>query len=444
MKLSAALLVGSLAANAAIIAVFALKPTLAPAAMRDYFSSGGASTPPGPPSAAKRDVEAADRQAAAQQAKLWGALYSADLPTFVGQLRAAGFSPQMIRAIVTAQIDARYTERMAAVYREMSDGPYWKPDPTSSLGGGQSMIEKLNQLSRERSNAVRELLQGDPQLMADTATATAQRQRYGSISPENIIAVERVSQDYAEMIAQIRIAARGMMLKEDQDLITMLEGERKKDLAAILSPAEMEEYALRTSTVTSRLRSTMTSMDASEDEFRAIYRIMEPLDPIINPTNRVGALGADFMQQREAAQKQADDQIKAALGDQRYADYSRASSPEYQQLARLGKQDAIPVQTVNQAYDLRNNTSAESQRIYADTAMSVDQKRAALTALAQNTRNQLKSMLGPTSGPGYVEVAGRWLDALERGSSVTFGPQNAMSYRTLPPPGAQPPAPPRN
>jgi len=81
-------------------------------------------------------------------------------------------------------------------------------------------------------------------------------------------------------------------------------------------------------------------------------------------------------------------------------------------------------------FGLRDGVAQDSNRIYGDPALTLDQKRAALQALALQTRTQILAALGPTAGPAYVQTA-RWLTLVERGSAVTFGPEYRMSSKKL-------------
>jgi uncharacterized protein (DUF4415 family) len=143
-------------------------------------------------------------------------------------------------------------------------------------------------------------------------------------------------------------------------------------------------------------------------------------------------LGGDAMKERTAAQAQVAEQLKAALGEARYAEYARTSDREYQAISRLTQQANLPATAAVQAYDLRAAASKESNRIFADAALSNDQKRAALATLAQNTRTQLTAALGADVGSTYLKVANTWLSRIEQGAAVTFT-ENGSSTRNLPP-----------
>ena len=125
-------------------------------------------------------------------------------------------------------------------------------------------------------------------------------------------------------------------------------------------------------------------------------------------------------------------QLTATLGEARYVEYARASDREYQTITRLAQQANLPATVAVQTYDLRAQASKESNRIFSDTALSTDQKRAALQTLAQSTRTQLSATLGAEVGGTYLKVAESWLSRIERGSAVTFTEGGGTSSRSLP------------
>jgi len=423
MKLVPALLAGSAALNAALLGLMAVRPALAPAAMRDFF--GGAATAP---TAGARPAE----RPAAGAAPIWARLQTDDLPALVARLRAAGFAPNIIRAILEAQIDERFHQRMTALVGTVASTPFWKPDPTSGMNN-QKFFEEYNQIYRERGKMLRELL-GDDYLAGVAADPTAaQRRQFGNLSKAKIEMVQRITDDYSEMAGQVRSAAGGMFLPEDREKLALLDSEKKVDLAAVLSPDELNDYLMRTSTVTNRLRQALSIMDASEAEFRAIYEANAPFTDILYPSGAT-YFSNDVMQQRRDAQAQIAAQLKTALGDERYADYTRAQNNDYQMLYRLTQLDNLPAEAAARAYDVRNSTMTQSMAIMNDKGLDNDQKHAALQTLAQTGKTQLIGALGVDAGNTYVKSA-TWLTYIERGGAVAQNPDGGgMSYRSLPSP----------
>jgi len=417
MKVSPLLLAGSLAANAALCAALAWQPTLAPPALRPFlfrhFSFGDAGPATPAPVA---------RRAPPEHSKLWTALANDDLATLIARLRAAGFPPAVIREIIRANVSARYSARLRALTDPDPDTPFWRlPSQFATAGASTKRNEEINQLQRERAKLLRDLLAGD--LFATGDVTAAQRRQFGDLPRPKIDQLQRVEDDYAEMNAAVRSAMNGIMLPEDRDKLALLNREKQADLAAILTPEELADYTMRSSPITAILRTRLGAFDPTEDEYRAIFRVQQSL----NDQFPSGSLVTDF-ESRQAAQKQLEAQLQSTLGDARYADYSRATNREFQQLSRLAERANLPAETAVQAFGARDSVAQESNRIFNDAALSYDDKKAALQSLAQNTRAQLLATLGPTAGAAYVKIADSWLTNVERGNAVTFAANNGMSW----------------
>jgi hypothetical protein len=435
MKPATSLLAFSLAANVALAAVFAFKPALAPPAFRDWFSRGttpddvameagaGASKP------AARTAMSADATGRIPE-KFWSTLDADDLPTLLAHLRAAGLPPSVIRAIVAAKIEKLLRPRAETVAATIANTPFWKPDPRNS-NFGSGFFEQYNQIYRERWKLLRQVLGDEVYAGTGVDASDVQQRRYGDIPKNKIDLVERIEADYAEMNSQLRASQQGIILPEDREKIALLEREKRADLAATLTPQELAEYDLRTSSTTSRLRTPLTVMDASEAEFRTLFAIQSKYNDRLYPT--VAVLTPELASQRTAATQEMYAEIKAALSEPRFADYVRSANSEYQQLYRLAQRDHIATDVAVRTFGLRDSAAAESSRIAADSSLSVEQKRAALQALAQTTKSQIVTALGPSAGETYSQVA-RWLPMLERGSAISVGIDGQVTARSVNPP----------
>lgn len=428
MKLPVLLLAGSLAANVALVVVLARKPDLAPPVLRGWLGgSGDAARASGSTHASPRPRPVATK--AAGNAGYWASLSTPDLPGLITRLRAAGFPPELIRAVVSAQLEMQFRERVNAIVGAVAETPFWKPEPTSSLYNPKFQ-EQISQIYRERSRLQRQLLGDEAFMNAGEATA-AQRRQYGDLPKAKIDLLQRIVEDYQEMTSQVRSATQGITLPEDREKIALLEREKRADLAAILTPQELEDYEMRNSNTTMRLRQAMTLMDASEEEFRALYKIMQPLTDVINPPT-FGVSGADMARLRQEAQVKANEAIKATLGEARFTDYQRANNYEYQQLVRIAQRDNVSTEMIRSTYDLRDELIKESGRIYDDKELNPDEKRAALATLGQKTKAQIIGYLGVNAGNAYIQSA-TWTTAAERGWVIRVGADGqANSYYSLP------------
>lgn len=441
MNLRVLLLAGLIMVNCGLIATFLLRPSLAPAALQRFLPQSDSREQASAPRSTNSRAIAAGQKKSAASPELWQSLHSTDLATLVQRLREAGFPPTMVRAIVDAEVERQFSPRIKELTRANTEIPYWRQD-SGYYSGNSKLFESINQIYRERSRVLRDLLGKDAYAVSGV-DPTVQRRQYGNLSQAKIDLVQRITEDYAEMTGQIRSAMQGVALPEDREKLALLEREKRADLAAVLTPDELADYEMRTSNITMRLRTALTMMDASEAEFRSIYQAHDPFKEVLYPTSAGGMMyiTSDVTEKRREATRQINGQLKKDLGDTRFAQYQRATDSEFQQLYRLGQRDNIPYDTLVRAHDVRTPTAEASIKIVDDPALSPDAKRVALKELAQTARTTLLSTLGPTAGPTYVENS-RWLNYLDQGRGISLGPDGSMSIRSVPmnpPPGTPAP-----
>ena len=84
---------------------------------------------------------------------VWPDLQTDDLPALAARLRASGFPPSLIRAILAAQLDEQFAARRKALLAADANLPFWK---------SQTRDPKLTtaqvQLDREQQKLLRQLL----------------------------------------------------------------------------------------------------------------------------------------------------------------------------------------------------------------------------------------------------------------------------------------------
>ena len=440
MKSTVPLLTTSLIANAALFGLLLVRPALAPVAIRNTFTSDAARAAVVAAAqselvrAAAQTNAQAEREAAAHR-RLWSRLDSADLPTLITRLRAAGFTASIIRNIVNARVEARFHSRIAELTRESLATPFWKSEPMGTANFTR-ILESLAEISREHVQLRRQLF-GDEFFTRDqTAASESRRAIYRDLPSTKVNLIEQISRDYAEMEQQIRRAAQGILLPEDREKLAFLQSERRRDLAAVLSPAELEDHLMRTSPITSRLRPALSLMDATEAEFRALYQIHLPYADVLFPGFGGSSLTTlEMALKRRELQDTLFAQASAALGETRAKEFFRAGITEYQQLTRLAQRDNLPPDTAARVFDVRDQAAGESKRIFENRSLSMEEKRAALQALAQTTSNQLLVTLGSNAGQQYLKSA-PWLPAIANGAMITFSPEGGWGARSVSPPPA--------
>ncbi|MFA6959273.1 MAG: hypothetical protein WC205_00815 [Opitutaceae bacterium] len=421
MKALPLLLVVSLVANVALLATrssrftrnepdTAASSSTSASAARSANSKAGANTPTDVLSALKADDPEALRDF----------------------LRAAGLPDDTVRSIVSSIIWNRYRDRMKALQPKPDPNkPWWKDEPNNWYANTtREQRAELRRLQREASDESTRVLGPDK----NNSGRNWQDPRLAFLPEGKRKDLQEVEQDYQDLIQEVQQDMQGLALPSDVEKLRFLQEEKKKDLASMLTPEELSDYDLRMSRTAQQLRWKVSKFDATEDEYRKIFALQKNFDNSQN-TDAWGNLinqGPDDWKKRQEGETQLKEQLKVALGDDRYTDYLRSQNYEYQQLQSAVRRLSLPPETATQVFNLRNDISSESKLIAANENLGYDQKKQALVDLANRTRDQVRTRLGTEAADVYLKTSMSWLNNLEQGSIPTFSEDgNANNWSSI-------------
>lgn len=414
MKARTVLLPASIAANALLLAAVVFQPSIpglrrlgtspAPAALPEFTAPTRTASP-------SADVPAG----------VWPAIESTDLAVFTANLRAVGLPDRLVRILINAEINERYRAREAALRPPRPQREFW--ETRSNHEGQPATLEARLELLdiRREKNALRRELLGDSVAAADS----------NPIPRATRELVRQIGEDYSAMIQQIRADARDFLLPADEEKIRYLESERAQELAELLTPDQLREHELRSDQVANNLRSNLSAFRPDEAEFRLIYELQKELDTAF-PNNRQNP-PSDFWDQRRAAQNEMNEQLKAALGDERHREYLRSQDHHYRNLTQLAARFDLPAETPARIYDQRDASTARALDIFRNADLSAADKRAAFARLAAESREQLTARLGAEAAEAYLaRTQNNWITQLEEGRVTEQLPNNSSRSHRLP------------
>jgi len=397
------LLALSLAANAALYwqrsatstAASASSPNVAPAEATALAATTKAAS--GNPVATEAD--------AARIAQAWANLQSSDLTTLVTRLRGAGFSPAMIRAIVAARVQEQFSARRAALFSQREEQPFWKGQRYFDA----KIMAGMRELQREQSALLKQLLGADGEPGNEEKLAY-QRRQFGDLPRDKMDQMQSIIGDYGELRSQIYSAANGVMLPEDREKLMLLEKEQRADLAALLTPQELENYELRSSSTANNLRSQLALFNPTEEEFRAIFKLQQAFDEKYGSANLVS--NPELFRQRQVQQQELLTQVKAVLSPERVADYQQASDPAYQMVNRLVARLELPASAATQVVTVQQEITKRASTVRSDKTLSTEVRNMQLNALAQEATSRLTTTLGTRGLEAYKQYGGQWVQSL--------------------------------
>lgn len=398
MKPLPVLIALSLAANAALLAVLSLRAT---------GSGSGSSSPSDSSRHASASGSFAGRNAAsAVDPKLWADLSSSEYSAQIARLRAAGFPEIVVRAIITAEIQTSFAARRKALSPPSAHQPYWQnPPPTD-----RKLAADLRALALEQNKLLSSLFDG-PDLYANVLGSLSERRQNAGLPAAKIDQIARVKRDYNEMRADIM--AGGTLLPEDRAKMVLLDKEQRADIATLLSPRELEDYDLRTSSTAMQMRSSLGSFNPSEAEFRTIYKLQTELNERFPATGLSAATAVDMMRQRGEAQTQINAQIQAALGPERGADYARSTDYNYQAIDRVAQRLDLPKTAAIEAWTVQKDIQARARALQLDQDLTPETRSAQLAALSAEATTKFTTALGPRGFEVYQQNGGAWLQTLQ-------------------------------
>ncbi len=322
-------------------------------------------------------------------------LVTAGDPAATERFRQLGLPDSVIRALIVRQIDLRFRDREQALRSTERDAfwrrdfPYYTTRPTDPLAALD--------LRREKNAEKKRLLAGLPD--PDNASTHPGE---SFIPPAKREQLRLIREDY-QALRQLYSAYDGVLLPEEREKLLFLETQERADLAALLTPEELTEYDLRNSPTAQQLRYQLSAFDATEDEYKAIHALRRAHDEQHLPQSGRTVIYLSAPGPADARKKLADD-LKAALGDERYAAYERAQDADYRTLASIATRLELPPEKAIEAHALKAALEKKMREFRVVPGTPGNEQRAAyLAALAEEAEAGFTAILGEKGYAAYQE-----------------------------------------
>jgi hypothetical protein len=395
-----ALIMLSLVANVALATIVLLRP--APAARLSAGDDLSASSRDSAGASPHRVAALADSPTLNPEfaALRWSKLHSTgSLAELVARLRSAGFPTPVIRAVVSGALGQEYIDRRKELTKAEADLPFWK-DPFTVRD--PKAAASIRALGREHAAIVRELFGPEAVDEFDEWVLHQQHLYGGVLSPEKIQRVQEIARDYNDLRAEIYSAR--VLFPEDREALAKLEQEQRADLAAVLSPEELEAHDLRTSNTANMLRWQASALDLTEAEFRALYRAAIAVEQQLGSNAETRSPNA----MREKAERIAQ-QLGGVLPPERLQQFVEASDPQFAQTARLVARLQLPPSVTRDVVAIQKDAMERFSALARDSNSAPEARQ----ALAREVTEKLSAKLGGARGvEAYKLNGGQWMNTL--------------------------------
>jgi hypothetical protein len=216
---------------------------------------------------------------------------------------------------------------------------------------------------------------------------------------EKAARVEKIKRDYDEIRtkASADFSAAGTNFPGGLNAflrqLALLEREKRADLAAVLSAAELEDLEMRETTAGQLVQKWLGDTAASEAQRREVFRLQRAFEEKFALTFDLtpGALLA-----RETSRQQLQEQIRGVLGDALFASWLRAEGGDFAQFQKFAAQQGLPADAPLNLWRAKNEFTRQRLELNArGTDRRNEQFRAAQAALTQEIEARVLGIVGP-------------------------------------------------
>ncbi len=330
----------------------------------------------------------------------WSDIESADYRVYLANLQSIGCPQRTIRDIIVADVDQVFIQRGRELLLPLNRR-VWEvlanEDEAKELG---NRIEKdWEALVEERKAVLKKLLGHENPFDSDDddASKARERARWARIldflppeRQEQVLALRRACEDAVRELWQ---SERDLTKEERQDRQRHqreLEAARDQQLSAVLSPDELAEYQLRIS-AGANLRHQLSRVEFSTEEIRAIAQINNERR---QAESQVTADKVEAKQRRAEIARQAEAQLRQALGEPRFGDYQRAQDGRFEAMSQVVERYGLPEATALTAYEMQVAAEAQATALRQDQNRPAEEQQALLEASRSETERSLKETLG--------------------------------------------------
>lgn len=344
----------------------------------------------------------------------WSQLESEDYRTYIERLRSIGCPEQTIRDIIIADVDKLLAPRLRAAAPGRKYPPYWQSEEKelwSSLDQRESQRQQ-QAIDFEKRNVISQLMGVD--LVAERQKVLGQEDYYGrrlGFLPDDKrsrvrIAVEKSANE--ELAVREKVWEEGESLTdEDHARLRQIQQQRATEIAAALSPEELQQYELRMSPTAYAVRDSLFGMNATEEEFLTLFKLQKSFDDTWGQGEPADPAAREKRAQSGEALSAA---IRAKLGEARYAEYARAQDADYRGLSVAAARFQLPTSRALEVYDYKRLVQQQRVALVTSPNLTLAQKTATLQALGDETEQAVREVLGERAYRYYQRQGlGGWM-----------------------------------
>ena len=319
-------------------------------------------------------------------------------PQYIANLRTVGCPEKQVRSIVVADVNDLFDKRRLE-HAIKTDSQWWKSEtfmgvlPMQGMGFGMAGVN----FDEERRALLTKIL-GEG--WEDTVKLTSLNGTsvnltgpvLGALPADVWNSVQEICARSIDRHQTYLTARMNQPNPADNVELAKMRQMTRSDLSKVLNADQIEEFLLRYSQNSSKLRQDMRGIDLTPDEFRKIFRATDPAEHQMQL--EYGGPEALSPKQREQQEALRDRAIKETLAPERYLQYLATKDPLFRQAQLAASQYGLNGKAVQPLYDLQKSIETKRTQISQNTTLTPEQKNQALQSIGVEHQQVLQRLLG--------------------------------------------------
>lgn len=357
----------------------------------------------------------------------WHSVESQDYKEYIAHLRAIDCPEETIRDIIIADVNKLYAPREAP-FKAKTPGAQMADEVvmadgiivSGSSANRQAEFEKRKQLraiQREKNALLKELL--GIELPLETLRARDSRNyeefdwAFNALPANKRELAREIQENYWQTSDALKDKYSNKRTPEYLEEYKRINVERRTDLAKVLNTEEMEDYEMRTSNIAGSVRSSVEGFNVTEEEYRKIFRVRKEIDlpyggnlgagVAVDPSgNLIDQDGRSYAER----EKQAEEKVKEALGEERFAQYKLNQDYTYRSLNQLAERYGLSQESVLKALDIQKSYREQQQALRSNSALSSQERQSASQELRTEIDKAMANALGEKPASAFKKYRG--------------------------------------
>jgi hypothetical protein len=345
----------------------------------------------------------------------WREVEAEDYKEYIAKLRGIKCPEATIRDIIVADIDKLFEPRFAAVRETNLYQPekYWVSD-MYGVRNRKRDPEKAAQtkaLTEERAALIKELLgveEGELR-QANNTYEDPTKKFLDFLTTEQQDRIKELGKKFNT--ERQKIYESGYIDAEGQMELAALRRKEMEEMKSFMTPEQIFEYDIRTSDTARNMKyNEARGLDLTEAEFRAMFAAKRAEEDA--RAMRTEKMTPEQMKASQEAAKLAQENLKTALGEERYKEIQLAQDYSYRQLVSAAPFLGFEKAAAMRVADLKTEAEKAANDLRRNQSLTPEERTKALLDIRKAAEAAVTKEIGEKGYNYYKRQGGYWLNNL--------------------------------